>query len=358
MTGPAATILVVDDEAFNRDVLTQEIEDLGHAALAVASGAEALRAVAERPVDLVLLDIMMPGMDGYEVLRRLVSDPALRDTPVIVVSAMHDIESVARGIELGAVDYLPKPFEPRLLAARIDASLERGRWRAKEQRYIAEIERQRRLADQLLDAILPPDAVTELKRDGAVAPRAHESVAVMFLDIVGFTSLAEHQDPARLIEPLTDFTELAEACAAEHGLEKIKTLGDAVIITGDLIRPHADPVAACAACAQGVVQGMTERHPDWRLRGGLALGPVVSGVIGRARYGFDIWGRTVNAAARLSGIEGRDALYLDHAAAARLEGRHPTEPIGTIELKGLGPVSVSRVPIGPSRDRPGAAPRP
>lgn len=341
--GPAR-ILVVDDEAFNRDVLVQEIEDLGHAVITAEDGISALELLARDPVDLVLLDIMMPGMTGFEVLSRLADDEHLWEIPVIVISALHDIDAVARGIELGALDYLPKPFEPRILEARIGASLERARWASQERRYLEEIERQRQRADEVLQALLPQEAVSELTSTGAVEPRFHAGVAVMFLDIAGFTPLTLATPLPDVIAGLTRFVDLAERVVEEQGLEKIKTVGDAVIVTGDLLRPHPDPVAACAACAEALVAGMAEIQPGWRLRGGVSFGPVVSGVIGRKRFGFDVWGETVNAAARLSGLPGTDALYFDAAAYARLD--REAVSIGTQPLKGLGDVEVRRLDLG------------
>ena len=338
-----ARILVVDDEAFNRDVLVQEIEDLGHDVITAVDGVEALEVLARDSVDLVLLDIMMPGLSGYEVLRRLAADEARREIPVIVISALHDIEAVAKGIELGALDYLPKPFEPMILEARIEAALERGRWKSQERRYLAEIERQRQRADELLSALLPQEAVAELTATGTVQPRFHAQVAVMFLDIAGFTPLTLATPLPEVMAGLTRFVDLAERVVEDQGLEKIKTVGDAVIVTGDLLRPHPDPVAACAACAEALVAGMARIQLGWRLRGGVSYGSVVSGVIGRRRFGFDVWGQTVNAAARLAALPGTDRLYVDAAAYPHL-GREAVS-IGTRPLKGLGEVEVRRLDL-------------
>ena len=114
-----ARILIVDDEPFNRDVLVQELELLDHEGVTAIHGREALDRLFGEPVDLILLDIMMPEMDGFEALRRLKDDPRLRHIPVIMISALDDIDSVVRCVELGADDHLPKPFDPVLLKARI-----------------------------------------------------------------------------------------------------------------------------------------------------------------------------------------------------------------------------------------------
>ncbi len=136
-----ATILVVDDIDDNRDVLRRRLERQGHAVECAASGADALQMVAARAFDLVLLDVMMPGMDGYAVLERLKASAETRDIPVIMISALDDIASVVRCIERGAEDYLPKPFDPVLLKARIGASLEKKRLRDREKEYLKDVER-------------------------------------------------------------------------------------------------------------------------------------------------------------------------------------------------------------------------
>ena len=125
-------VLVVDDDATNRDVLSQRLKRQGHNVRTASTGPDALRLMREVPFDIVLLDIMMPDMDGYEVLRRIKSDAALIHTPVIMISALHEVESVVRCIDAGADDYLTKPFDPTLLKARIGASLERKRGRDRE----------------------------------------------------------------------------------------------------------------------------------------------------------------------------------------------------------------------------------
>ena len=143
-------ILIVDDEPFNVDYLEQELEDLDYETVSAFNGREALEQVGAETPDVILLDIMMPQMDGFQVLERLKADDAWRNIPVIIISAMDDIDSVVRGIKLGAEEYLPKPFNEVLLKARIEASLEKKRWRDKEQAYLAEIEAEREKSEQLL----------------------------------------------------------------------------------------------------------------------------------------------------------------------------------------------------------------
>jgi two-component system, cell cycle response regulator len=125
----------------NRTLLARRLERLGHAVGQAANGREALALLAAEPFDLVLLDIMMPELDGYEVLRRLKAHERLRDIPVIVISALDELASAVRCIELGAEDYLPKPFDPVLLRARIGAGLEKKRLRDQEVAYLEHVAR-------------------------------------------------------------------------------------------------------------------------------------------------------------------------------------------------------------------------
>lgn len=141
-------LLIVDDNEDNRDVLARRLQKQGHWAVTAASGPEALSILAEQPFDLVLLDVMMPEMDGYEVLFRIKSEPQTRHLPVIMISALDELESVVRCIDMGAADYLPKPFNPTLLRARVGASLREKRAHDREQRYTAELaESYRRLRE-------------------------------------------------------------------------------------------------------------------------------------------------------------------------------------------------------------------
>ncbi len=142
-------LLIVDDNEDNRSVLARRLEKQGHWAVTASSGPEALKALAEQPFDLVLLDIMMPEMDGYEVLSRIKADTNTQRLPVIMISALDEIESVVRCIEIGAADYLPKPFNPTLLRARVGASLREKRARDREQRYTKEIAESYRRLQQL-----------------------------------------------------------------------------------------------------------------------------------------------------------------------------------------------------------------
>ena len=175
--GMGSHLLVVDDNETNREMLGRRLERQGYRVSMAADGCQALQMVAQEPFDLVLLDIMMPGMDGYGVLEKMKGDPLLRHIPVIMVSALDELESVVRCVEIGAEDYLPKPFEPTLLRARIGACLEKKLLRDQEQHtHMALVESQRRLADELAEAadyvksLLPPPLTGDVDADWRFIP--------------------------------------------------------------------------------------------------------------------------------------------------------------------------------------------
>lgn len=175
-------ILIVDDEPFNVDYLEQELEELNYETISAVNGQEALDKIQSESPDLVLLDIMMPVMDGFEVLSRLQADPTTRDLPVIIISADNNLQSVVKGIELGAEDYLPKPFEPVLLHARISSSLEKKRLRDLQQLYLKSLEREFDIAREIQQGFLPSKLP---KLDGweiAVYFKAAREVAGDFYD--------------------------------------------------------------------------------------------------------------------------------------------------------------------------------
>ncbi|ACA16031.1 adenylate/guanylate cyclase [Methylobacterium sp. 4-46] len=335
-----ARILIVDDEPFNLDLLEQELELLGHTSVRAANGRAALDRLNEEPFDLVLLDVMMPALDGYAVLERMKAHEAWRHTPVVMISALVEINSIVRCIELGAEDYLPKPFEPVLLEARIRSCLERKRLRDREMAHLRTIERERRRADELLRAILPVSAVAELMETGQVKPRLFDDVAVLFIDLVGFTAWCHRQTPDVVVAEIQRLAEAFEIVAHEHGLENIKTIGDAFMATANLLRPHADPVEAAIRCASDMVAVAAAGAPGWRLRAGIHIGSVVGGIVGRTKFTFDLWGDTVNVAARLSGLGGGCTLHLSREAFARLADQRAVRPIGNVMLKGKGEIEV------------------
>jgi adenylate cyclase len=337
-----AFLLVVDDNQDNRYTLTERLKREGYVNIVAATnGREALDRLTAQAFDLVLLDIMMPEIDGYRVLECLKADPALRHIPVIMISAVSELDSVVRCIELGADDYLPKPFNRVLLRARVGACLERKRLHDQEITHREEIERQHRRAARLLHAILPAAAVAELEATDRVQPRRFDDVAVFFADIVGFTAYCEGHQPEEVVANLQLLVEAFEELSAGHGMEKIKTIGDAMVATANLLERHDAPVLASVRLGFDLAEAARRNPARWQVRIGIHVGPVVAGVIGRSKFSFDLWGDTVNVAARLAGI-GDPAIHLSGAAWVHVADRCAGTCLGAVHLKGKGAIDAYR----------------
>jgi len=337
--GPA--LLVVDDNEDNRYTLTRRLNRQGYENLTTAeNGREALDLLAKRPFDLVLLDIMMPVMNGYEVLEHIKSDMALRDIPVIMISAVDEMESIVRCIKAGAEDHLPKPFNASLLKARIGASLEKKRLRDQEASYLKQIEVEKKRADDLLHATLPAAAVHELKATNMVRPRRFEDVAVLFCDVVGFTSYCDKHTPEEVVSHLQALVTEFEEVTAKHGLEKIKTVGDAFMATAGLLQHVEAPAAASVQAGFDMIAVARQLEAGWDVRVGIHMGPVVGGVVGRKQYLFDIWGDTVNIAARIADQADPGAVLVSAALWRNLGDIFRGSSKGLVELKGKGDLEL------------------
>ena len=278
-------ILVVDDDAGNRDVLARRLAREGYEVRTAANGEAALSALAGSggaPVDLALLDVMMPGMDGYELLRRMKADAALRDIPVLMISALDQLESVVRCIELGAEDYLPKPFEPVLLRARIGACLEKKRLRDQDARRARELAEwnetlERRVSEQVaqlerlsrLKRFFSPQLAEAIVAGGAEDPlRSHRrEITVVFLDLRGFTAFAETAEPEELMGLLAEYhSEMGRLILAHEGtLERFT--GDGLMVFFNDPVPVPDPAARATRMAIAMRDRVAELAAGWQRRG-------------------------------------------------------------------------------------------
>jgi class 3 adenylate cyclase len=336
-------ILVVDDNDINRDMISRRLVRQGYTPLVAHNGREALERLRAEPFDLVLLDILMPVMNGYQALEQIKGDPALRHIPVIMISALEEIDSVVRCIEIGAEDYLPKPFNPVVLRARIGASLEKKRLRDREVLYLAQIEKEKKRSDELLHVILPHDIVEELKANGSVMPRRHEDVAVLFCDIVGFTPYSASRQPEEIVAALQTLFEAYEELSARHDMYKIKTIGDSFMSTAGLLVPVPNPVLSAVRCGLEMVRAAKSLPAGWDVRVGIHAGPVVAGVVGRKQYLYDLWGDTVNTAARVESHGSKAGVNVSASAWARICDQCSGRSLGLIPVKGKGEMEIFRV---------------
>ena len=346
-TSKRAAILVVDDTADVRTTVVLGLQALGYQNITeAADGVEALELIHSQEFDLVLLDIEMPKLDGFGVLRIIKDDPGLRHIPVIVASGSGNINSVARCINLGAEDFLTKPVNLVILRARLAASLERKRLRDLEQLRLIELhlEKERLAAEQekseqLLLNVLPASIAQRLKQgERTIADRCPD-VTVLFADLVGFTALVQETDPIRLVTMLSELFTRFDQIADLHGLEKIKTIGDCYLVVGGLPGSRPDHLEAGAEMAFAMLKALAdynrERGLHLQVRIGMNSGPVVAGVIGQRKFAYDLWGSTVNLASRLQTTGRPDCIHLTTEIGRRLGGKFRLVSKGATSFKGL-----------------------
>jgi len=336
-------ILIVDDVDDNVFTLERRLRRFVEAEIASASnGRAALNQLQATPFDLVLLDMQMPEMDGMAVLEQMKADMGLREIPVIMVSAIDDSETVLRCIKLGADDYVQKPFNPDLLRARVEAALERKRLRDQAANFLAQLQTEKARANDLLHSVLPKSVVGELKANGRFVPRRHDDVAVLLCDIVGFTEYCDRNPPEVVVEALEELVSSFEVIVEHHGLEKIKTIGDAFMATAGLLRYIENPALAAADCGLAMVSAAKERGPGWQVRIGVHQGPLVAGVMGKRSFVFDLWGDTVNVAARIATEAEPDTVVVTGATWPFLAAASHGRSLGEFDLKGKGKTELVR----------------
>jgi class 3 adenylate cyclase len=342
--GETGAILVVDDDAYNRDLLSRFLRRDGHTVFCAVDARQAMAMIASQLFDLILLDIHMPDSDGVQVLAALKADERYRYLPIIMISAFDEMDLAVRCIEMGAEDYLPKPFNPVLLKARVSAGLEKKRLRDREVLFTQQIQQEQKRSDELLHVIFPDVIVRELKTTSLVRPRRFDDVAVLFCDVADFTPFCDDHEPEEVMRHLQELIELWERLALRHQIEKIKTIGDAFMAAAGLLeRPADHPVLHCIRCGLDLIAASRRLPIPWEVRVGIHFGSVVAGVIGCRHYLFDLWGDTVNTAARMEshGIPG--AVTLSQPAWEAVAQHCHGEPLGRIDIKGKGPMEMVRV---------------
>lgn len=364
---PPAKVLVVDDTEMNRDMLCALLEADGHKTAVAENGKLGLHALETDSYDLVLLDVMMPEMNGYEVLEAMKSNPRFRSIPVVVLSALDEIGSVVRCIELGAEDYLPKPFDPVLLRARIGACLEKKRLRDQElllrnqledwnktleirvNEQVNQLERLGRLkrffSPQLAELIVSGDADDPLKTH-------RRELTVVYLDLRGFTAFAETAEPEEVMEILHEYHAAMGKLILEYEGTLEHFAGDGMMIFFNDPVPVANAAERAIRMTLAMRDKVKELSKRWRKLGydldfgvGIAQGYATIGAIGfEGRWEYGAIGSVPNLAARLCGEAKAGEILVAQRLLAGVEEFVDSESIGELALKGFHrPVSAHRI---------------
>jgi class 3 adenylate cyclase len=346
-TSALPQVLVVDDSRTALLQVTQIIKQLGMIVLTASDGIEALEVLKSTLVDVVLTDIDMPRMDGHQLLYAILADPELRHLPVVVLSGHNDVATVARCIELGAADALPKPCHEVLLRARLESCLIRKRWHDEEKRAAVRAATEVARSGQLLANMLPDVIAERLKAGERAIADYHPEVSILFADIVGFTPMTVERTPAELVAMPNALFSMFDVAAASLGLEKIKTVGDAYMVAAGIPTPRADHAQAVAALAvemHALAARLAGREDEpLRLHVGIHSGGLSAGIIGTQKFSYDVWGDTVNIASRLTDAAPVGGTLVSAATAQLLAGHYQLRDAGSTLLKGRGQMQVFQV---------------
>jgi adenylate cyclase len=326
VTEKSSAILVIEDNKVHRDTLAASLEREGHSVTTAENGREGLEIAKAQPFDVVLLDIVMPEMDGFQVLERIKADPTVRHVPVIVITAIDDIASAVRCIEMGADDFLTKPFNLVVLRARINAGLSKKKLHDQEQRHLQQVaDLNRRLRARVEEQMAELVRTGEMRRFlpqqigeavmagqlGAGQTLERRKVTILFSDMVGFTDLSDSLDPEELSEVLDEYLREMSAVLVGHGGTLDNYIGDGVMAVfgapqrveeRDQAWSAVQAAVAMRARARELAGRIRERGipADLQIRVGVNAGHCTVGVFGSdVLRAYKVVGFPVNVAARL-----------------------------------------------------------
>tara|TARA_B110000503_G_scaffold34861_1_gene56862 strand:+ start:14461 stop:15885 length:1425 start_codon:yes stop_codon:yes gene_type:complete len=339
-------ILAVDDLQENRELVARNLSRSGHFVITAASGEEALRALEQSDVDVVLLDLLMPGMDGREVLRRIKEHPDWRATPVIIISGSQDMDGIIECIEAGADDYLFKPFNPVLLQARIKAGIERKRWHDKEEQYRQQLERNEKFIRATFGRYLSDEIVTDIleRPEGLELGGDLRRVSIMLSDIRGFTSLSENLAPAQVVTMLNRYLgAMTDIIMAHHGTID-EFIGDAILAVFGAPQHRDDDADRAVNCALAMQAAMIDINALNVADGfpaiytGIAIntGDVIAGNIGserRSKYGFV--GHPMNVTSRIEDVTRGGEILISDSTLTSLKDEFSVGRSEEINVKGI-----------------------
>jgi class 3 adenylate cyclase len=326
-------VLVVDDEQQNRMLLRDALEAFGYQVEEAENGMQALQKIAAHPPDVILLDLMMPQMDGFEICRRLKADLKTAHIPILMVTALSERADRLMGIRAGANDFLNKPIDIQDVTLRVGNAIH-------AKRLYDQLKLEQEKSARLLLNVLPKPIADRMKKGETNIADSHPDVTVLLADLVGFTTLAAHIGPEQIVQLLNEIFSAFDFLVEKHGLEKIKTIGDAYMVAGGISFPRPDHAEASAELALDLQEEIERLNREYstsvRLRIGICTGPVVAGVIGRLRFAYDLWGETVNLACRMEATGEAGKIQIAESTYERLKHKYTFAPKHTMDGKGHG----------------------
>ncbi|MBI2418905.1 MAG: response regulator [Ignavibacteriales bacterium] len=348
----SATILIVDDSPENIDILGAALVE--YKKLIALNGEKAIKILQDKKPDLILLDVVMPGISGYDVIKLLKENEATKDIPVIFITSLSEAQDEAKGVELGAADYITKPFKTEIVKARVKTQLllkqqQESLWQLNkalmEQNEIIESEQEK--SQLLLKNIFPAKVIEDLKKYGKTDPQVYDEVSILFLDIVGFTKLASQIQPIDLIAELNEIFTKFDEIVDTYSCERIKTIGDSYMAVCGIAYPNDKHARLLMSSAIEFISFMKYRNQNlksgqhrFEIRVGINSGSVIGGVVGTRKYIYDIFGDAVNVASRMESNSEPMRIAISERTFPLLKDFYDFEEKGVVSVKGIGEMKI------------------
>lgn len=341
-TGPEekGTILIVEDSDVNRVILQNLLVRNGYTAWTMGSGHEALEKLEQELPDLIVLDIMMPGMDGFALCEQIKQNEQAKAIPVIFISSLDQTEDKLAGFEAGAVDYITKPFQPAEVLARFSTHLKLCRLQRELKERNRQLEEEKQKSEALLRNVLPAKVAEELIETGRCRPLSFDAVTVCFIDIIEFTRTASNLEAKLVISELNDIFTAFDAISEKYECERMKTIGDAYLFVCGVPETIEDHASRVVCAAREMVAFLQQRNQGstlkWEVRVGIHSGGLVGGIVGTEKYLYDIFGDTVNIASRMEKLAPPMHINLSESAYLLTRDQFSFIERGVMDVKGKG----------------------
>ncbi|MFT5513063.1 MAG: class 3 adenylate cyclase [Bacteroidia bacterium] len=338
-------VLVIEDDEFTAMIYKDQLSDVPNTTfdldvyLLLNEGLEALK---KNEYDVVLLDLNLPDSDYLSTIERI---PEISyKLPVVIMTSANDELLALKTMNMGGQDYLVKnKLERNMFIRSVLYAIERHQLRE-------QLQQEKEKSDALLRNILPQSIADELKEMGSIKARHYDEISVMFVDFVNFTGVSNEMNPEELVTELHTCFSAFDAITERLELEKIKTIGDAYMLAGGIPNAHPNDVEHVVQAAFEMSKYIEDRYqekqaegkPYWRARIGIHNGPVVAGVVGSKKFTYDIWGNTVNAAARMESESEPGRVNISESVYELIKNdtSYTFENRGKIEAKGIGQVQM------------------
>jgi len=339
-------ILVVEDDISNLELINKILEQLNHSTFTADNGEDALKILKNNTdgIDLILLDLIMPEINGMDLLKKIKENKKTYNIPIIMLSALDEMDTIAECISLGADDFLMKPINKILLNARMNNALEKKYFHDKEIRYQQRIKKEQKKSDSLLLNILPSSIAERLKNGETLIADDFEIATVLFADIKGFTTLSSNMKAKKLVLLLNKIFSKFDELLVKHSLEKIKTIGDNYMLAGGIPKPsknHAVSVAEMALDMLNIIPEINNQTQNsLEIRIGINSGPVSAGVIGKKKFIYDLWGDTVNIASRMETHGANGRIHISETTYKLLKNIYSFDKCNFLDIAGIGKIQT------------------